>query len=164
MITPKDVRRMIKKESRKLGFVSQQYVDKNIGGGGSSIFPVWAEENSTLGSTNTYEWAFGNGANTPAGGGVLMSVPPGYTLHCYAMGIKMNNTTGSATVELLVNGTPQGSACNVAATANGGALADVNNGTPIGIADGDLVNFMTTSSSGTSGPCVVVAWFILEAA
>ncbi|MEO0331814.1 MAG: hypothetical protein AAF223_09030, partial [Bacteroidota bacterium] len=32
---------------------------------------IWAEENSTLGN-NTYEWAFGNGANSPANAGFVM--------------------------------------------------------------------------------------------
>jgi hypothetical protein len=42
------------------------------GGGGISeyMYCVWAEENAALGASNTYEWAFGNGANTPADGGM----------------------------------------------------------------------------------------------
>ena len=41
-----------------------------FGGDSSSVsysymVPIWAEENGGLGN-NTYEWAFGNGANTPS--------------------------------------------------------------------------------------------------
>jgi hypothetical protein len=120
------------------------------------LVPLWAEENSTLGASNTYEWAFGNGANTPAGGGVLIYVPNGQTCAVKAMGVKMNNTSGSATVELVHNGTPQGSSARVVATSNGGALSELS--TPLSISNGDMLNFLTSSSSGTSSPCTAVAW------
>ena len=131
-------------------------------GTSSFIFPIWAEENSTLEAALGYEWAFGNGANTPSNSGLMMSVPPGYTCSCYAMSIKMANTTGSATIELMLNEVAQGSNCNVVATANGGTVADVNGGTPLPIADGDIINFRTTSSSGTTAPSVVTAWFKMD--
>jgi hypothetical protein len=137
-------------------FNTQWATPSGGGGGGTYLVPIWAEENSALGATNTYEWAFGNGANTPAGGGLLVYVPSGQTCEVKAMGVKMNNTSGSATVELVLNGTPQGTACQVVATGNGGALVEL--GTPLSISNGDRVNFRTSSSSGTASPCTAIAW------
>lgn len=63
---------------------------------------------------------------------------------------------GTATVELVKNGTLQGSSGNVVLSSGQGATNEFI--TPVSIASGDFINFRTTTESGTSGPCVVTAW------
>ncbi len=114
---------------------------------------VWAEENAALGN-NTYEWAFGNGANTPNGNGVTIFVPSGYKCELVAMTLCLRQ--GTATVEALKNSTLLGSQANV----SGGAGSSTNElTTPIEYQNGDIINFRTTSASGTGGPNTVTAWF-----
>jgi hypothetical protein len=126
------------------------------GGGGISeyMYCVWAEENAALGASNTYEWAFGNGANTPADGGVVIYVPSGWTAEVVAMSLSVGG--GTATVELVHNGTPQGSSARVVLST--GQYATDELGTPLSLSNNDYINFRTSSSSSTSGPCVVTAW------
>jgi hypothetical protein len=38
------------------------------------MVPIWAEENATL-NDGGYEWAFGNGANSPSNAGIAIYVP-----------------------------------------------------------------------------------------
>lgn len=118
------------------------------------MVPVWAEENAGLGASNTYEWAFGAGANTPNDGGLTVYVPTGYTCKVVAMSLRVGG--GTATVELVKNGTVQGANCNVVLSSGQSATND--SFTPLSLANNDYINFRTTSSSGTSGPCVVTAW------
>ena len=133
------------------------------GGGGSvSYFPIWAEENAGLGASNTYEWAFGNGSNTAANEGVVMYVPSGFECHCVAMGAQVDGATPSATIELVLNGTPQGESCQVVLTSANTGVDELQ--TPLAISSGDLVNFRTASSSGTTTSCRVVAWFRMQPA
>jgi hypothetical protein len=127
----------------------------------SVIFPkntymmsVWAEENAALGN-NTYEWAYGNGANTAAGGGVTMYVPAGYKCELVAMSLTLRQ--GTATVESLRNTTLNGSNGDV--TVSSGTTATNDSFTPIQYNNGDVINFRTTTQSGTGGPNVVTAWF-----
>lgn len=122
-----------------------------------SWFPIWAEENAALGASNTYEWAFGNGSNTASNEGIVMYVPSGYELHCMAIGAQVDGTSPSATIELVHNQTPQGTAAQV-------VLSSANDGmdelaTPLAISNGDLINFRTVSSTNTTTSCRVVAWF-----
>lgn len=120
---------------------------------GTHFTIVWAEENSSLGASNTYEWAFGNGANTPSDGGLTIFIPSGWK--CEAVGMSIRIGGGSATVELVYNGTPQGSDAQVVSSGQGGTNEFT---TPLEISDGDYVNFRTSSSSGTSSPCVAGLW------
>ena len=122
------------------------------------IYPVWAEENAALGGSNTYEWAFGNGANTPSGGGMTVYVPTGWTCHVVAMSLRVGG--GTATVELVHNGTPKGADCRVVLSEGQSATDEM--ATPLAIANNDYINFRTSSSSGTSGPCVVTAWLRIK--
>lgn len=118
------------------------------------VMPIWAEENAALGATNTYEWAFGNGANTPAARGIPIYVPTGYSAEIVAVSLSLN--AGTATVEVVKNGLPQGAAANVTVSTGNSAVNTL--GTPLSWANGDVLNFRTTSSSGTSGPCHVCAF------
>lgn len=115
---------------------------------------VWAEENAALGASNTYEWAYGNGANTPSDGGITMYVPSGWSCEVVAMSLRVGG--GTATVELVYNGTPQGASANVVLSSGQSATDEL--GTPLSLSSNDYINFRTTTSSGTSGPCVVTAW------
>jgi len=119
------------------------------------MLPIWAEENSSLAAT-TYEWAFGNGANTPNGAGVVVYVPSGYTCEVVAMSLQIGGTTPSAVVELELTGVLQGALCNVTCSAVNSAVNSAF--TPVAVVSGDIINFRTTSASSTAAPCVVTAW------
>ena len=138
--------------------------DDGWGGGGSGmssyLVPVWAEENAALGTSNTYEWAFGNGANTPADGGLTVYVPTGEQCHVVAMSLRVGG--GTATVEIVHNGTPKGEACQVVLSSGQSATDEMD--TPLELSNNDYINFRTSTSSGTSGPCVVTAWLKYEEA
>jgi hypothetical protein len=125
----------------------------NNGSASEYMVPIWAEENSSLAST-TYEWAFGNGATTPADCGMTVYVPSGWTCEVVAMSLTVNG--GTATVELVHNGTPKGSDAQVVLSSGQQAMDEL--GTPLAISNGDLINFRTYAASGTSGPCVVTAF------
>jgi len=114
---------------------------------------IWAEENAPLGN-GLYEWAFGNGGNTPSGSGVPIYVPSGWSCEVVAMGLVIR--TGTATVELDISGVAQGASANV--TVSSGTKAVNTLGSPVAIVSGDTLTFRTTSHSGTTGPCVVSAW------
>jgi len=128
---------------------TKKYVDDNI----EYMYPVWAEENSSIAAT-TYEWAFGNGADTPADGGMTIYVPTGWACTVVAMSLRVGG--GTATVELVHNGTPQGSDAQVVLSSGQSATDEL--GTPISISNNDYINFRTLAASGTSAPCVVTAW------
>ncbi len=117
------------------------------------MIPIWAEENNSLGA-GSYEWAFGNGANTPSDGGITIFVPSGYS--CEVVGMSLRVGSGTATVELVVNGVLQGSACQVQLTSGQGIANTIS--PTISISSGDYINFHTLSANSTSGPCVVTAW------
>ncbi len=125
-------------------------IDGLSGGSGGSIFPIWAEENSSLGN-NTYEWAFGNGANTPAGGGIIIPM----SCELIAMTCKCNNTTGTQEIQMVIDGTPN-STYSVTAVSGAGNVTFV---TPLSLSAGTRVNFRTVSSGGTTSPNTVCAWF-----
>jgi len=134
---------------------SETTLHSHAAAGGSSpyMYPVWAEENSTLGAT-TYEWAYGNGANTPSDGGVTIYVPSGYTCTVVALSLRLGG--GTATVELLHNGTLKGSDANVVLSTGQSATNELS--TPLAISNNDYINFRTTAASSTASPCVVTAW------
>ena len=117
------------------------------------VVAIWAEENSSLGNT-TYEWAFGNGANTPQDGGVTILVPDGFK--CEVVGMTLRLGGGTATVELVHNGVLQGANCNVTIASGQGAAN--SSFAPIAVQDNDYINFRTTTAVGTASPCVVTAW------
>ena len=63
--------------------------------------------------------------------------------------------SGTATIEVVLNNTPQGATANVSAS----GTATMNElGAPVSISNGDKLNFRTTSSSGTTGPCTAGLW------
>ena len=117
------------------------------------MIPIRAEENGWL-TTGSYEWAFGNGANTPNDGWVTVYVPTGYTAKIVAMSLRIWGWT--ATVEAVLNWTLQWALCNVAVST--GQWNTNDSFTAVDIDDGDYINFRTTTASGTSWPCVATMW------
>lgn len=118
------------------------------------IMPIWAEENAALGALNVYEWAYGNGANAGVGKGVVVYVPSGMSAEIVAMGLSLGG--GTATVEAVINSTPQGSTANVTVSTGTSNINTMSS--PPAVVSGDVVNFRTTNSSGTSGPCHAVMY------
>ena len=130
----------------------------NLGGIGEYLVAIWAEENAVLTNT-TYQWAFGDGANTPADGGLTVYVPTGWECHVVAMSLRIGG--GVATAELVLNGVPQGANCDVTVI----SVAGVGKGntddsfSPISIIDNSYINFRTSGvDPNTSAPNVVTAW------
>jgi len=118
------------------------------------MIPVWAEENAALGN-NTYEWAFGNGANTPNGNGMTIYVPSNYKCELVAMSLCLRQ--GTATVQAVKNTTELDTSADVSVSTGQTNANELS--TPIEFTSGDVINFKTTTQSGTGGPNVVTAWF-----
>ena len=118
------------------------------------MYPVWAEENSGLGNS-TYEWAFGNGANTPSNAGITIYVPTGWTAEIVAMSATTNNASGTSVIEANINGTLQGANCNVTISGRSGTNDSF---TPVALSNGDRLTFRTTTAGTNSSPSTVTAW------
>lgn len=118
------------------------------------MYPIWAEENAALGNS-TYEWAFGNGANTPSDTGIAIYVPSGWTATIVAMSATTNNASGSSVIEADINGTLQGANCNVTLA---GRSATNDSFTPVSLSDGDRLTFRTTTAGTNTSPSTVCAW------
>jgi hypothetical protein len=125
---------------------------------------IWAEENAALGAGN-YEWAFGNGANTPLHYGCPIYVPSGYTAEIVALGLIVSSSdqTVNATVQCEVTDSSN-TTYNVGSVAVDYGGTGINRvvtelSTPYTVGDAYSVNFKTTSVSGTSnGPNVATAY------
>ena len=118
--------------------------------GGYTTFCIWAEENGDLGA-NAFEWAFGNGSNTPLSDGVVIPVD----CELFAMGLNVQG--GSATVRAIVDSDASLSTYQVAAVAPQGSITFP---TPLAITAGQLINFRTILSSGAdTNQGRVSAWF-----
>ena len=125
------------------------------GGGGSSyMVPIWAEENAGL-ENNTFEWAFGNGANTPSNNGITIYVPTGYTASIVAMTATSSSARATSVIEVNLNGVNLGAACNVTLAGRSG----VNDAfSPVALSSGDRLNFRTTTAGTSGNPNTVTAW------
>lgn len=122
----------------------------------SYMVPIWAEENQSLGN-NTYEWAFGNGANTPSNAGITIYVPSDYTCAIVAMTATTNNPSGSSKIEADVNGSVLGASDGVEVTLSGRS-GENNTFTPYSINSGDRLTFRTRTAATNSNPNTVTAW------
>jgi hypothetical protein len=117
---------------------------------------IWAEENAALGNAS-YEWAFGNGANTPSDSGVCLFIPSGYTAHIVAVGATTNNASGTSTIEASVNGFDLGVSDGVEVTLSG--RSGIESGfTPYALSNGDRINFRTRLAGTNSSPSTAVLW------
>jgi len=113
---------------------------------------IWAEENSGLGNS-TYEWAFGNGANTPQNYGCPIFIPSGYQAEIVAVGLTIG--AGQAEVDVEINGASSGCSSTTDHNTN---PSNINEVVPYLLSNNDRLNFKTLTSSGTSGPCVANCW------
>ena len=110
-----------------------------------------ASENAAL-AASTYEWAHGNGENTPIDSGIVVGVPSGYSAELVSMGLSMQ--TGTAVVIAVIGGVEQPGTAQVSVTSPAQTALD-NMVSPPAVVDGDTLNFKTRSASGTSGPNIV---------
>ena len=132
-----------------------------FGGDSSSVsysymVPIWAEENGGL-ANNAYEWAFGNGANTPTNSGITIYVPSDFTCAIVAMTATTSNSSGSSKIEANVNGTLLGASNGVEVTISGRS-GENDSFTPYSISTGDRLTFRTRTAGTNSGPNTVTAW------
>ncbi|MEM6966917.1 MAG: hypothetical protein AAF573_19285, partial [Bacteroidota bacterium] len=122
---------------------------------GFTIFSVWAEESSALGA-NQYEWAFGNGDNTPNGDGIVIPVD------CELFAMSLNHEGGANTVVQAIKNTDATlTAYQVQNT--GTENGHITFGTPLTFVAGDVINFRTISSSSGGASGRVSAWFRIRA-
>jgi len=122
-------------------------IDAELGANGTT-FAIWAEENGDLGN-NSYEWAFGNGDDTPNTGGVVIPI----SCECYALTLNLAGG-GSATVRLEVNGSDSG-----ASITSNAQDSFITLGTPVAISAGDRINFFTVTGPGNITGNRVAAFF-----
>lgn len=111
-----------------------------------NLYAIWAEENSTLGGGST-EWAFGNGANTPANQGIVIA------FKSWLVASSLNLKQGSATIAIFKNGV------EVAEIVSGGTANKALYDTPISYEAGDVLGFRTKTASSTGSPNTITAWF-----
>jgi len=146
----------------------------DAGGGTANIYAlptkmeyiqtIWAEENAALGSGN-YEWAFGNGANTPQMHGVVLYVPSGYSAEVVALGLVVTSSSNDVVAEVqceLTDGTGTTRAAG-SVTVDIPTTSSIKNvvelSTPVSFVSGEALNFKTISVTGSSGsPNVVTAY------
>ena len=121
---------------------------------GYTIFEIFAEESAQL-DNNQFEWAFGNGDNTPSGHGIVIP------LDCELWAMTLDHEGGDeSTVRIVVNTAEQpGYEVVISGEENDHSIFPV----PLKISAGDVLNFRTISASpiGTSGR--VSAWFRIRA-
>lgn len=114
-----------------------------------NLFPVYAECSTALNATS-FEWSFGDGANTPTNFGIVL--PDCELVYISA---KIGGTTPDATIEVEKNGTLTGA--QVVITGANSGIDDVTS-SAVSFAAGDVLNFYTVSQTSTAGPCTVCAW------
>jgi len=122
----------------------------------SYMVPIWAEESNTLGN-NTYQWAFGNGANTPSNAGITIYVPSDYTCAIVAMTATTSNNSGTSKIEADVNGSVLGASDGVEVTLSGRS-GENNTFTPYSINSRDRLTFRTRIAGTNTTPSTVTAW------
>ena len=115
---------------------------RTVGGGGSSIYVVWAEESSPL-REGSHQWSFGNGDLTPVNEGI-------------SIGVKSKLVSVTANVE--------GGLAEIAVYKNGSQAGKVNKDDSVEITDsifevGDVLNFKTVDVDGVTLSGRVAAWF-----
>lgn len=130
-------------------------ISKAIGGSVPEyMIPISAEENNSL-NNNATEWAFGNGANTPAGGGITIYVPTGYKCEVVAMTATTNTDGGNSNITLMLNGVNQGAACDVTLSGRTGVNDSFS---PLDVVSGDRIGFRTVTAGINSKPNTVTVW------
>ena len=115
-----------------------------------SEFAIWAEENSDI-ETGTYEWAFGNGAQTPSGAGITLP----FDCELFAITLALY---GAASTEVEARKNAGTSGKSVATTSSTSGVSNFAD-SPVAFAAGDRINFRTVTGSSASNGAVVSAWF-----
>jgi len=118
------------------------------------IFPIWAEENAALAAT-TYEWAFGDGAATPTGEGLVLPFRCGLI----ALSLSLSGASARAKVEVERDGTIE-SAYAVDLTASNNGFQEFHE--PLEFYPGSIINFRTVSQTTTAATNVICAWMRKE--
>lgn len=118
------------------------------------IFPIWAEENAALGAA-TYEWAFGDGANTPTGLGLVLPFRCGLI----ALSLSLSGGAARAKVEVEKDGVIESDYAIDLTTSNQGFQEFP---LPLTFHAGSVLNFRTVSQTGSAAPNQICAWFKLE--
>jgi hypothetical protein len=115
---------------------------------GRAVFTIWAEENASL-SNNTYEWAFGNGADTVNGSGIPVPID------CVLFAVGLDHaTSASATVAVEANGV------EIATVTTSNQRRIVTQlPSPVNVTQGQSIGFRTVTGSGSGSSNRVVAYF-----
>lgn len=118
------------------------------------IFPIWAEENAVLAAA-TYEWAFGDGANTATGLGVVLP----FRCHLIALSLSLSGAAARAKVEVERDGTIE-SAYAIDLSASNQGFQEFPE--PLLFSAGSVLNFRTLTQTGTVAGNVICAWMRKE--
>jgi len=118
------------------------------------LWPIWAEEAAALG-TNAYEWAFGNGADTASGLGIVIPFRCGLV----ALSLSLAGGSARAKVEVEKDGAIEADyAIDLTASNQGFQEFPL----PLVFHPGSVLNFRTVSNTGTATSNVICAWMRLE--
>lgn len=116
--------------------------------GKGQLFTIIAQEGGAL-ADDTYEWSFGDGVAAGQYGGVVVA------FDCDLVAMSLCIDSGMATVEIVKNGQVMQ---DWSVTVPHSEKAARTFGTVLKFSEGDLLNFRTQTTTGTSGPCIVAAW------
>jgi len=119
-----------------------------------SYFAIWAEESADLSPSNNngFQWAYGNGNNTPNGTGVVLP------FNCELIAMSLSTEIASNCTVMCKRNTSNTDKTVSNTTALKSAYNNFEND-PLAFMAGDVVNFKTTIGSSDSNGGVVVAWF-----
>lgn len=128
--------------------VTKNYVDSHSR---KPVITVWAEEHGAI-NAGSYEWSFGNGATGFASHGYPM-LAAGRVLRMGLSATKGTTTAGETTVNIVVNGA-ENTAYGVTKP-NLQFSGTIAFGTPLELAQGDIINFRSvTSNTSVQAACV----------
>ena len=134
--------------------ISTELASVGGGGGGSTeyMMAIWAEESAAL-TANAFEWAFGNGGNTPNNQGIYIYVPSGWKCEIVALSSTSTSTT-VADVSLVKTNTITG----MPSVSISGGTGFNDSFTPVEFINGDILNFRTLSVANGGALTTVTAW------
>lgn len=114
-----------------------------------TIFPIWAKESGYL-DANAFEWPFGNGDDTVANFGIVVSTG------CELFAVGLTLIDGTEELEVYKNEIFTGATGGAGRECVGATLNRIK--TPIIFLAGDNLNFKTLKASGANNGGKVVAW------
>ena len=113
-------------------------------------FVIWAEESADL-NNNSFEWAYGNGNDTPSGTGIQLP----FDCELVALGLSLEGNA-TCSVEARIG---TGSAGKSVGTTNQRNALNNFEDDPVLYTQGSLFNFRTLQGSTASNGGVAAAWF-----